>query len=281
MVFNRPAVTIGTPTPSTLGLGQQIINYLSPRVENIILQDGMSALILDSAKHSNIVELPLESSDADLVIAVGGDGTILRVAREVGSVPILPVNRGRRGFLAEVEPLDLEQHLEMALQGKFILEKHRRLEAEAGDQKLPSVLNEYLITSSELLRVIDITTSIDGVTLDPIRGDGIIISTPAGSTGHALSAGGAVLAAPLPAIVLALICPLNLMMGTKSIIVSDLSQISVHVVARNDCVKVVADGQPVMEKEQEMTINIRSGDTVTQFVRFHLPVHRLKGKLSL
>jgi len=96
-----------------------------------------------------------------------------------------------------------------------------------------------------------------------------------------LSAGGAILAAPLPAIILAWICPLNLMLGTRSLIVSDLASISVHVSSRQDNVKVVADGQRVFESLHELTIRIKTGESTTRFVRFNAPVHRLKGKLSL
>ena len=156
------------------------------------------------------------AAQVELVIALGGDGTLLSVARVVGarSVPILGVNLGRLGFLAEVDPEELYPVLERALVGEAEMVRRMRLdvrlerEGEAILQIL--ALNEAVVTHGQLPRVIDVEAWVDGQHVTTYHADGLIVATATGSTAYSLSAGGPLLVPDLEAIMLTPICPHSL-----------------------------------------------------------------------
>ena len=154
---------------------------------------------------------------SDAVIVLGGDGTLLHVAGEVGSskIPILGINLGGLGFLTETTSEEIENAIEGLLQGDFEVEKRLMFNVEVRDctnELLASyyALNEVVITKGPLGRMITIPTWVDGSFLTVYRGDGLIISSPTGSTAYNLSAGGPIIHPSVDAIVLTPICPFAL-----------------------------------------------------------------------
>jgi len=151
--------------------------------------------------------------DADLIIAVGGDGTMLHAARAaaVANVPLLGINRGRLGFLADVSPSENLESLDRILAGDYDREQRMLLQAQIvsndGTTDCGSALNDVVIKRHQVGRMLDFQTSIDGRYVNTHGGDGFIVATPTGSTAYALSCGGPIVAPELDAIVLAPICP--------------------------------------------------------------------------
>jgi NAD+ kinase len=149
----------------------------------------------------------------DLIIACGGDGTILSAARNVSQdpKPILGVNLGTLGFLAELGPEDLEAGLEEIARGEFFVEPRMTLEARVqGSERYVTALNDILITKSSQSRIISLEVSERSRLVNTYVADGLIIATPTGSTGYALSTGGPIVEPSVDAIVAAPICPHSL-----------------------------------------------------------------------
>jgi NAD+ kinase len=195
-------------------------------------------------------ELPFSESagKVDLVVVLGGDGTLLAAAREVGErpVPILGVNLGSLGFLTETSSDELYRALEDVLAGRYRVEQRMRLEATAfrGEDMLGRVLalNDAVIGKSALSRMIDLETLADGSPVTTYHADGLIAATPTGSSAYSLSAGGPLLLPEFEAIVLTPICPHTLTQRPLVLPQTCVVEIRVHAMRGGD-VHLTVDGQ--------------------------------------
>ena len=182
----------------------------------------------------------------DLAVVLGGDGTLLSVARTVGpEALILGVNLGTLGFLTEVSRGELYPSLVQVLAGRFRVEERSLFDVElqrsGGGVLRYRVLNDAVITKSALARIIELTLRIDGHLIARFRADGLIISTPTGSTASNLSAGGPILSPLLPVAVLTPICPHAL--SLRPIVVPDTGNIEVTLETQREEVYLTLDGQ--------------------------------------
>lgn len=149
----------------------------------------------------------------DLMIAIGGDGTMLRAARLINraNLPLLGVNRGRRGFLADLSPDELEQKMSDILDGEYLRESRMMLQATlyGGDHLKQQVnaLNDVVIQRGATGQMLDFEVKVDGAYVNTHRGDGLIIATPTGSTAYSLSSGGPIMQPGLNAVAMVPICP--------------------------------------------------------------------------
>ena len=184
----------------------------------------------------------------DLVIVVGGDGTMLNAARSLAEagVAMLGINLGRLGFLADVSPADMHERLDAILAGHYQEEYRSLLHASVcrhGNTVSESdALNDVVIHKWDIARMIELDTTIDGRFLNSLRADGLIVSTPTGSTAYALSGGGPILDPSLEALVLVPICPHTL--SNRPIVVSDQVRIEVLVHGEDHSqAQITCDGQ--------------------------------------
>jgi NAD+ kinase len=207
---------------------------------------------------------------ADLLVVLGGDGTLLAVAREAGpvSVPILGVNLGALGFLAEVSPEDLEGALERVLGGELETVARMRMEVETLREGVSLgrylALNDVVITRSDLSRVIDIEAWTDGSPVATYHGDGLIVATPTGSTAYSLSAGGPILHPALDAMVLTPICPHTL--TQRPIVLAGGSRIEMRVAAPRGAAQLTVDGQAGLPLEPGDRVGVTRSAHSAHFV---------------
>lgn len=192
------------------------------------------------------------SSDADLIIAIGGDGTMLHAAGLAagGDVPLLGINRGRLGFLADVSPLDMLESLGQVLGGNYTSESRLQLEAKItatdGSQKTALALNDVVLQRRETGRMLDFETRIAKKYVNTHMGDGLIAATPTGSTAYALSCGGPIIQPRLDAIVVVPICPHTL--SDRPIVIPADQEIEVKLLPREDTrAEVSVDGHTLGE----------------------------------
>jgi NAD+ kinase len=205
----------------------------------------------------------------DMVIAFGGDGTILAVARLIGArqVPILGVNLGKLGFLAELSPDDMQQAIGDIVAGKFRIEDRLVLEASTPTRpgKAYFGVNDLVISRSHSPRIMDIETSIDGAFAVTYRGDGLIISTPTGSTAYALSNGGPIVTPTSHVIGITPISPHTL--SGRPLVVPDSSTIRVIVRSHTEEVLFSADGQTEEFFTPPAELNMRKAGHSMRLVR--------------
>jgi len=199
------------------------------------------------------------AATADVLVVLGGDGTLLAASHLVDRpVPVLGVNFGSLGFLTEITMAELYPTLEGVLGGDYRFEERRMLRARVQQRDTPDttgdVLNDVVVTKAALSRIIELDVAVDGLFVSAFRADGLIVSSPTGSTAYNLAAGGPILHPTLDAVVLTPICPH--MLTNRPLVVSDRSSIEVRLRAgRESDAHLTLDGQ--------RGFPLRGGDVVT------------------
>jgi len=203
----------------------------------------------------------------DLMIVLGGDGTLLHAARNfIGSgTPILGINLGRLGFLTETPVGDMFDTVDEIMSGHLITERHFSLNAEIwrGDRMLASgqAMNDVVIERSVLPRMIGFEMYVDKQFVFRMRGDGLILATPAGSTAYALSAGGPIVHPSLNSISVVPVCPHTL--SNRPIVLSADDDIELHLRESQHCASLNLDGQELLSLQQGDRVIIRKGADIS------------------
>jgi len=209
--------------------------------------------------------------DADLILVLGGDGTMIATARLMGDreVPVLGVNFGGLGYLAEFRIEELYSALESILSGNYRLDKRVMLDVELlrGDAPVTSnrVLNDVVINKSALARIIEIEANLNHQFVNSFRADGLIVSTPTGSTAYNLSAGGPVIYPSMNAVVITPICPFTL--SNRPIVVPDDAVIELCLKTQHEEVALTLDGQVGFPLNVEDRVVIRKSATTFNLVQ--------------
>jgi NAD+ kinase len=221
---------------------------------------------------------PIEriGGEIDLAIVIGGDGTLLSIARHLApfNVPVVGVNQGRLGFLTEIPVEQMTDELARILDGDHQIERRLLLSAEIMRRgkiaHSASAFNDVIVTKGELARMIEFETFINGEFVNSTRGDGIIIASPTGSTAYAMSAGGPILHPTLPAIALVPICPHTL--SYRPIVVGSDSVIEIVMSGAPDQLAHISfDGQASERLEDGDRIYVRRAAAAVELIH---PAHR-------
>jgi NAD+ kinase len=256
-------MSTGNAVYSTVALAGRAAD---PRVGEAML--ALAAHLLERGRHVLAAEgveidfglLPVSrvpeaelARGADLLVAVGGDGTMLHAARMAAAVavPVLGINRGRLGFLADVGPDRMLESVDDALEGRCLPETRMLLEAQVqfdGRHTSTLALNDIVVAKRETGRMLDLRTWVDGTYVNTHGGDGFIVSTSTGSTAYALSCGGPIVHPSLAAIVLVPICPHTL--SDRPIVVGADSIVEIELADRFEArAQVVCDGMVLSDLE--------------------------------
>jgi NAD+ kinase len=222
---------------------------------------------------------PLEKMRTDLIITIGGDGTILRTCLRLPKPepPILAINMGSRGFLTEVAPRDALPALDYTLEGKYKIEHTTKLATYLGKKQLPDALNEVSMTSLAPAKLLKMRVWKDGELVGDCHSDGAVVASPTGSTGYSLSAGGPVIDPEVGAFVFTPIAPLIVF---HPIVFSAKSTIHVDIQKDRKAV-VIVDGDFQIETSPEQSrVTIAKSENETRFIRLTGDFyHRLKSRL--
>jgi NAD+ kinase len=240
-VWARPDLT-----SAGLALGE-LVRWLQGRNARVCMETR-TAELLDGAAGCVVADGQQVAAQADALVVLGGDGTLLGVSHALArrSVPLLGVNFGSLGFLTEIALPELYETLEGLLNNKYEYEERRMLHAVVRCQGRPDesgdVLNDVVVAKAVLSRIIELDVSVDGLFVSAFRADGLIVSSPTGSTAYNLAAGGPILHPALPAVVLTPICPH--MLTNRPLVIGDESSVEVRLRAeRGVDVQVTLDGQ--------------------------------------
>jgi len=223
---------------------------------------------------------------AGKIIVLGGDGTILGVGRSLGAkqIPLIGVNLGKLGFMAEFTVEELLDQFNKAVTDDTLIEQRMILHAAVWrlrTMRFESLcVNDCVIQAGPPFRMITLSIGIDGVHLTEVSGDGLIVSTPSGSTGHNLSAGGPIVQAGVKAIVLTPLSPHSL--THRPVVVERHSQIEIAASEISEGTTVIVDGQVQFPLSKADTIALKKYDINLQLVRnpLHAKWHKLVTKLS-
>jgi NAD+ kinase len=220
-----------------------LLGWLGRRSIQAVL-DHQTANLL---RRADGMERDQMATEVDLLLVLGGDGTLLSVARSIGSArtPILGVNLGSLGFLAEIPLQEMYTALDEILSGQYFIEERERLRVSVlrGERETlrHDVLNDIVINKSALARILNIDVTINGAYVHTYRADGLILSTPTGSTAYSLSAGGPIMAPNVGGYVLTPICPHTL--SNRPLVLPQESVVEVGLRNSNEDVYVTIDGQ--------------------------------------
>lgn len=252
-----------TDRENAIELDRSIINYL---LENKVEVEVDSELVKKLPDFSNY-NTSIKDMTSDIVLCVGGDGTVLHAQHYLSpkKIPILSINMGTVGFLTEVDPEDIFECLDKLLSYDFFIEERMQLDVSY-DNRWFTVLNELVLMTSQPAKMLDLRVSVDDEVADEVRADGLIISTPSGSTAYAMSAGGPIVDPRVDAAIIIPICPFKL--NTRPKIVPADSIITVKFLKEGKTGIAVLDGVSTKELDFMEEIKIKKSDNVAYFVRF-------------
>ncbi len=257
--FNRIGILFHPKLPASLPLGEEIAAFLRER--------GLEPWLCSAWDED---EVKGRVCDLDLLITLGGDGTVLRAARMAtrAGVPILAMKVGRLGFLSEFEPSVWRERLPAILEGHFWIEERMMLHAEVlrGENRLNAyeALNEVVVSRGALARIVRLATYIDGGYMTTYAADGIIVATPTGSTAYALAVGGPILPPELKNILVIPIAPhLSL---DRAIVLSQGASVRIEVSTDHRAMLTV-DGQFEVAVMDGDNVRVTASPNVARFIR--------------
>jgi len=273
----RAGLVSRTDRKGALGVVHRIDEYLESKgVE--VLMDTETALATDNpGKNTDLGEI-----DADFMITVGGDGTILRTAmqmREPGT-PILGVNMGSRGFLTEVPAEKVTEALDRVIAEDYAVEECLKLSSRnpALDRTFPDSLNEVLVASSLPSKALDMRISVDGKEVLDIQGDGIMVATPVGSTAYNLSARGSILSPTVDAMIITAISPYSYF---SSLVVPTTSRVTIELLKAKIDALTIIDGRDYTATKPLSKIEVWASEHKARFIRFRSFYERLERRFVI
>lgn len=252
---------------------QQLLECLSRRQAVVYIEEGFCRFLSESQHVKADIAGTFRDLDFDIdyVISMGGDGTLLKAASKVGarSVPIIGINMGRLGYLADVPATDIEEAIEGLYSGDYVTENHSVIEATAMRGNLsgcPRALNDIAVLKQDNASMITIHARIDGEELITYQADGLIISTPTGSTAYSLSNGGPIIMPATDVLCLTPVAPHSL--SVRPIVVPAKAEITLTVESRSHNYLVAIDGRSEKLPERT-TLRIRRAPYEVKIVKRH------------
>lgn len=253
-------LTFDAKDKASLEIVREISKFLRSSKHDVVLEGKVSKLQKD------IKVVDIKSMNVDILISVGNSFNVLRTFRELGHIkmPVLSVSTSPTNFLPEITPDQFPKALEKIQSEDYVVEEHSRLEIKEGSNEFPIALNDVVLTSKKSATIISYAVLVDGKVAFKDVGDGVIISTPTGSTGYSASAGGPVI---LPNAKVIVITPISSLNQNKAVIISDSSVIQLKSVSSNTGAELVVDGR-VRVNTNENDISIKNALAPAEFIKF-------------
>ena len=264
--MKRIGIIVKRNKPETVTIVKNLVEWLRPKKIEVYIEEEMGNLLSPflSGPYLNPIERKELPNHVEMIIVLGGDGTLLSVARQVWNhdIPILGVNLGGLGFLTEISLEELYGILERVIQGDFKTDERDVLSAAVirkGERIVEfTVLNDAAINKGALARIIDLEISINGEYLTTFQSDGLIISTPTGSTAYNLSAGGPIVYPSLHTVVITPICPHTL--TNRPIVIPNDVEVRALLESKQQEVILTLDGQQGFPLEFKDVVQVRKAE---------------------
>ncbi len=255
--------------PTAIPVAEQLTELIEQKGAAVRLESSLAKVLNQESKGIPLSEFP---QYVDYTFVLGGDGTLIGVARTLAKsqIPILGINLGYLGFLSEAEPEDLSGSVDRILAGQYCIEKRMMLETEVirnGEVIERGIaLNDIGIAKSSFRRMITCKVMMDGDYITSYSGDGVIVSTPTGSTAYSLSCGGPIVWPGLECMLLTPICPHTL--TSRPVVLPANSVLDIEVNATHHEIGVTIDGQNGFTLQQGDTIRTRQADCYTSLIKW-------------
>jgi NAD+ kinase len=261
--------------PAALELARRAVTLIGDRAE-VVVSDESAGVAPD------LTHRPIEDLDPDVLIAIGGDGTFLYALRR-STAPLLPINAGTVGVLAEVEahrPNEFEGAIERLLKGFYFLEERMKLAALVGSTPVPDTTNDFVLHSAQVGKMGLFEIAFDGHVAGQIRADGLIVASPTGSTAYSLSSLGPIVDPGLDAIVLTSIAPFRV--EARAVVLEPLRTVRLRPIEAGRGAVVIADGQDEYPLAIDSALTVYRSPRRATLVRFGSRFfQRLRGKRIL
>jgi len=252
--------------PEAVAIAKDLVEWLRPKKIEVYIEEEIEKLLSPTLSEVYWKSIKKEEipTDIEMIVILGGDGTLLSVARQVWNknIPILGVNLGGLGFLTEITLNELYSVLERVIRDDFEIDEREVLNVGVirRGRRIAEfvVLNDAVVNKGALARIIDLETTINGEYLSTFRSDGLIISTPTGSTAYNLSAGGPIVYPSLHTIIITPICPHTLTI--RPIIIPDDVKIRTLLKSRDEEVTLTLDGQQGFTLEFEDVVEVEKAE---------------------
>ncbi len=267
----RFGITARMGSKEATELVQQALGFLEPEHE-VLLEPAI-------AKKLSIDGVEIDNMDVDVLIAIGGDGTVLRALQHT-KAPVFSVNVGSLGFLTEVSPDEMLYALERIVQNDYMVDERIKLKTELNGERLHDSTNEVVIHTSQIAKIRHFQIFIDEELVESVRADGIIVATPTGSTCYAMSVGSPIIVPGLSAFVIVPIAPFKL--SARPMVISSKSRIEIKLYEpRKNCI-LVLDGQFDIKMTPKDSLTISLSEEKAKFIRFGQDFYRkIKEKLGV
>jgi NAD+ kinase len=250
----RIGVVARSDLPEAIALARRIMGALSSA--EIILEEGL-------AEKLGMKGSPVHDMDVDAIVTIGGDGTVLSTLRQAPAAPVLGINMGGIGFLADVDPSDAEKAVREMVSGKLKISERRRLAIEVSGERFPDALNEAVVCAANTGKTITFKIVIDGMLAAEARGDGVIVSTPTGATAYSLAAGGPVIDPRLRVFSIVPVCTCR--PWAPPMVVPDSCRVEVVLTRPDRRALLVIDGWTSREVSQEDRLTFYSSKEPARF----------------
>lgn len=243
-------------------LAEEIADFLIKKNIEVLLD----TLIVSEIRRYHNLSCNIDEMDADIIIAIGGDGTILRTQSLLGDkkIPVFGINMGTVGFLTEINPEETFHALKEVLAGNYFVEERTRLKVWHNRDLAPA-LNEVVILTRKPAKMLHIEVKVDDEVVEELRADGLIVATPSGSTAYSMSAGGPIVDPRVDAFIIVPICPFKL--GSRPTVVSGESVIQVRLLREGKKAVAVIDGQYEEEINYMERVVFQKSKEYAYFVR--------------
>lgn len=265
--IKKVAILVKPEDSEALKTGRETSEWLTAHGVEVI----GDPLVLSKIADNDMPSAVEAGTGADLIIVLGGDGTMISAARLIGDreIPVIGINYGGLGYLTEFRIEEMHQALETVLRGEFVAEERAMLDVEHINGDTTSlrgrILNDVVINKTVLARIIEIDVSLNGEFVNSFRADGLIIGTPTGSTAYNISAGGPIIHPSVSAVVITPICPFTL--TNRPLVVSGDSEIEVRLKDESDGVMLTLDGQVGAPMKLGDRLRIRKSKTSFKLIR--------------
>ncbi|HDD59645.1 MAG: NAD(+)/NADH kinase [Thermoplasmata archaeon] len=264
----RFGLVVHTGKKKAIVVARKIVELLKETEEEVILEEGA---LQERRFFQGLTSQPLEEMDVDVIITVGGDGTLLRTLQK-NPAPVLGVNVGEVGFLTDVRPESVEEALKRVREGNYVIEDRIKLQTILNGERLPDATNEAVLHTASISKMQKFEVYVDMYWAELLRADGLIISTPTGSTCYAMSAGGPILDPRVNALVLVPIAPYKI--SSRPIVLPDHAVITVKVAHPRRKAVLAIDGAYQVKISKHDSLLFTKSKAVARFVKFDLNFYR-------